>query len=97
MFPIRRSRGSGGHQRYKERHLARSSLSKRGAELWRPDRAAPCQVIFIGRWIILAVTHLLLGDERGALAVRGVVGEVVREGFDPVPRGLPQDPVRDLK
>lgn len=63
----------------------------------RLDRSFSLAVgLFWNTWTA-AVTHLLLGDERGALAVRGVVGEVVREGFDPVPRGLAQDPVGDLK
>lgn len=81
MLPIRRSSGSGA--------VARPSLSKRGA-------FSLAVGLFWNAWTA-AVTHLLLGDERGALAVRGVVGEVVREGFDPVPRGLAQDPVGDLK
>lgn len=42
------------------------------------------------------VTHLLLGDERGALTVHGVVGEVVREGFGSIPRRLPCDAFREL-
>lgn len=43
-----------------------------------------------------ADTHLLLGDEGGALTVHGVVGEVVREGFGSIPRRLPCDAFREL-
>lgn len=43
-----------------------------------------------------ADTHLLLGDEGGALTVHGVIGEVVREGFGSIPRRLSCDAFREL-
>ncbi len=43
-----------------------------------------------------AVIYLFLGDECGALTVRGVVGEVVREGFGSIPHRITCDAIREL-
>lgn len=42
------------------------------------------------------VIYLLLGDEGGALGVRGVVGEVVRERFHSIPRRITCDALWSL-
>lgn len=48
-----------------------------------------CRELFI-------VIYLFLGDKCGALAVCGVVGEVVRKSFGSIPRWLTWDAIGDL-
>lgn len=45
---------------------------------------------------IFCFLYLLLGHERGALTVHGVVGEVVRKRFGSIPRWITRDAFRDL-